>query len=187
MSWVDEPFIKSFVVQLSVKNQRMKILNYIAPVLLFFSVNVSFAQDTIPRYIPTPTGYLMVLRQGDDVFKQIEQLAVNEKIPSASISGMGFVNAKFGFFNFKTKQYEPKALQKVEMASMTGSIAWQNGNVSLHLHGVATGSDFKAYGGHLLAATVDTGSLEVVVIVHPKKLERKLEQPLGANVLQLGN
>ena len=73
------------------------------------------------------------------------------------------------------------------MASMTGSIAWQDGKVSLHLHGVATGSDFIAYGGHLLAATVDTGSLEIMVTVHPQQLQRKLEEPLGANVLQLAN
>lgn len=163
----------------------MKKITYFATCFLLFCCSISFAQDTTKRYLKTPTGYLMVLRQGDDVFKEIEKLAVNEKIPSANLSGMGFVNAKFGFFNFKTKEYEPKEMQKVEMASMTGSIAWQEDKVSLHLHGVATGSDFKAYGGHLLAATVDTGSLEVLVILHPQKLERKLEQPLGANVLQL--
>jgi len=137
------------------------------------------------RYVKTPTGYLMVLRQGDDVFKEIEKFAIAEKIPSANFTGMGFVNARFGFFDFKTKQYNPKDFKDVEMASMTGSIAWQKELPSLHIHGVVTDASFKATGGHLLAATVSTGSLEITVIVHDKKLERKMEEPLGANVLQL--
>ncbi|HMI02186.1 MAG TPA: hypothetical protein VK541_06875 [Pedobacter sp.] len=53
-------------------------------------------------------------------------------------------------------------------------------------NGIAfTSSSFKAFGGHLLSATVGTGSLEITVIVHDKKLQRKMEEPLGANVLQL--
>lgn len=140
--------------------------------------------DTV-RYVKTPTGYFMVLRQGDDIFQEIEKMAIAEKIPSANLTGMGFVNAKFGFFDFKTKEYKPKEFQKVEMASMTGSIAWQKDKPSLHIHGVVTDATFKATGGHLLAATVSTGSLEITVIVHNKKLERKMEEPLGANVLQL--
>jgi len=165
----------------------MKNFKSIMFIYLLFTCSSIFAQDTTKRYIKTPTGYLMVLRQGDDVFMQIEKLVHVEKIPSANFTGMGFVNAKFGFFNFKTKEYEPKEFTKVELASMAGSIAWQNDKVSLHIHGVVTGNDFKAYGGHLLSATVDTGSLEIMVTVHDHKLERKLEQPLGANVLQLSH
>lgn len=148
-----------------------------------FTINAQSA-DTA-RYIKTPTGYLIVLRQGDDVFKEIEKFAVAEKVPSANFTGMGFVNARFGFFDFKTKQYKPKDFKEVEMASMTGSIAWQKELPSLHVHGVVTDANFKAWGGHLLSATVSTGSLEITVIVHEKKLERKMEDPLGANVLQL--
>jgi predicted DNA-binding protein with PD1-like motif len=153
--------------------------------LSFTSLKITAQTTDTARYIKTPTGYLMVLRQGDDVFKEIEKFAVVEKIPSANFTGMGFVNARFGFFDFKTKQYKPKDFKKVEMASMTGSIAWQKEQPSLHIHGVVTDASFKAAGGHLLAATVSTGSLEITVIVHDKKLERKMEEPLGANVLQL--
>jgi predicted DNA-binding protein with PD1-like motif len=142
-------------------------------------------RDTINRYIKVPAGYLMVLRQGDDLFKQIERMALAEKIPSATFTGMGFVNIKFGFFNFDTKEYLPEEFSDMELASMTGSIAWQGNKPSLHIHGVVTGKDFKAYGGHILSATVGTGSVEIMVTVHDKPLERKLEQPLGANVLQI--
>lgn len=98
---------------------------------------------------------------------------------------MGFVNARFGFFNFESKEYEPKEFNNVELASMQGSIAWQKRKVSLHTHGVVTDRDFKAYGGHLLGAVVGTGSVEILVTVHDKQLERVMEQPLGANVLHI--
>jgi predicted DNA-binding protein with PD1-like motif len=46
-----------------------------------------------------------------------------------------------------------------------------------------TDASFKAFGGHLLSATVGTGSLEITVIVHDKRLECRMEEPMGANVL----
>ncbi|MCF0071227.1 DNA-binding protein [Dyadobacter sp. CY261] len=153
--------------------------------IFLMTAQSSAQQASQQRYTKIPAGYLMVLRQGDDVFAEIEKLAIKQKIPSATLAGMGFVNARFGFFNFKTKEYDPKEFEDVEMASMTGSIAWQDGKPSLHCHGVITGKDFRAYGGHLLGATVSTGSLEITFTVHDKLLERTMEQPLGANVLQL--
>lgn len=138
------------------------------------------------QYIKTPTGYLMVLRQGENIFTAIGQLANREKIPAANFMGMGFAGTvTFGFYDAKKKAFDPKEFKDVEMGSVTGSIAWSEGKPSLHMHGVATDRAFKAYGGHLLDMTVGTGSMEITVIVHDQQLERKLEQPLNANVLQL--
>jgi len=158
---------------------------------LLFVFTLSRAQsnnsDTTRRYIKVPSGYLMVLRQGDDILKKIEEFAISEKIPSANFTAMGFVNVQFGFFDAATKKYIPKDFKNVEMASMPGTIAWQDAKVSIHTHGVVGDRDFNAYAGHILSATVSTGSLEVMITPHDKKLERKFEEPLGANVLQLGN
>lgn len=167
----------------------MKLIKYLLLMISFTLITcMAMAQNNKPdakRYIKVPAGYLMVLRQGDNVLASIEQLAVTEQLPSASFTGMGFVNATFGFFNFDKKAYEPKTFTGVELASMNGSIAWQAGKVSLHTHGVVTDKEFKSYGGHMLEAVVGTGSVEIMVIVHDKPLDRIMEQPLGANVLSL--
>jgi predicted DNA-binding protein with PD1-like motif len=158
-------------------------------ILLLAVITNANAQKTKPnvaRYTKVPAGYLMVLRQGDNILKEIEALAVSENIPSATFTGMGFVNITFGFFDFKTKKYDPKEFKEMELASLTGSIAWQDGKPSIHAHGTVTGKDFMAYGGHILSGTVSTGSVEIMIIVHDKKLERILEQPLGANILCVG-
>ncbi|WP_221392510.1 PPC domain-containing DNA-binding protein [Dyadobacter sp. NIV53] len=164
----------------------MKNLNFLLLLAGFMIIpKKAKAQTNTEKYIKVPAGYLMVLRQGDNVLAQIEEMAKKERIPSANFTGMGFVNVEFGFFNFKTKKYEPKEFKDVELAGMTGSIAWQNDSVSLHTHGIVTDKNFNAFGGHMLAATVGTGSVEILITVHSHTLERVMDQSLGANVLSL--
>ncbi|SHE36186.1 hypothetical protein SAMN05443633_10180 [Chryseobacterium arachidis] len=165
----------------------MNVLKNIFIVLIILIMNNLTAQQKDNcRYIKTPTGYLMVLRQGDDVIANIENLAKSEKIPSASFTGIGFASdVTFGFYDFNAKKFDPKTFNKVEMGSLTGSIAWNDQDPSIHVHGVATDDKFNAYGGHILSLRVGTGSMEIYINVNDQKLERKVEQPLNANVLQL--
>jgi len=166
-----------------------KLITFIL-LILVFSVNHITAQknkDQIKRYIKVPEGYLMVLLQGDDILPQLEAFAIAENIPAANFTGMGFVNMTFGFFDFTTKEFLPKAFKDVELASMNGTIAWQKGKVSIHAHGVVTDKNFNAFGGHILEGKVGTGSLEIMLLIHDKPLERKFEDDLGANVLCIDN
>jgi predicted DNA-binding protein with PD1-like motif len=138
------------------------------------------------RYIPTPTGYLMVLTQGDDVLGELALLAHAEDLPSASFTGIGFARkAVFGFFDFDRKVYQPKTFENVEIASLAGTIAWKDGKPSVHAHAVAADATFGAVGGHLLALDVGTGSMEVTVMRHDRKLLRATDASIGANILQL--
>jgi len=163
----------------------MKVIHIYLVLLLavFIPANAQKTKPEVARYTKVPAGFLMVLRQDDDILKEIEALADKENIPSAAFTGMGFVTVTFGFFDFKTKKYDPKKFKDMELACLTGSVAWQGGKPSIHAHGTVTGKDFIAYDGHILSGTVSTGSVEIMVTVHDKKLERILEQPLGANVL----
>lgn len=143
--------------------------------------------DSNVRYVKTPTGYLMVLKQGDNVFSQLKIFAKKENIPSASFTAIGFAEIEFGFFNRRTKQYRPKKFKAGEVGSMHGSIAWQNGDISIHSHGLLCDKKFRAHGGHILSATVGTGTLEITIVVHDQKLDRKYNAALGANELSLSN
>jgi predicted DNA-binding protein with PD1-like motif len=169
----------------------MKVLrnNLFLILLLCFASTFAQAQQNDAskcRYIKTTTGYLMVLRQGDDVLALIENLAQQEKIPFANFTGIGFGSeVTFGFYDNKEKKFNPKKFEKVEMGNLTGSIAWNGEKPSIHIHGIATDDKFNAYGGHILGLKVGTGSMEIYITLNQEKLERKIEQPLNANVLQL--
>lgn len=163
---------------------------------IFFSVvliSISAAAQTagqseIKRYTKVPEGYLMVLQQGDNIFASLEKFAKTENIPSANFTGMGFAGTiTFGFYNFDTKKFEPREFQKMEIASMNGTIGKKGESISIHAHGVVTGRDFMAYGGHILSAIVGTGSVEVMILVHDKVFERKFNSKIGADVLCLEN
>ncbi|GAB7547609.1 PPC domain-containing DNA-binding protein [Cupriavidus ulmosensis] len=149
------------------------------------SQNPAYPSASVKRYIKTPTGYLLVLRMGDNVFEQLEAFAICERVPSASLSAIGFTNVTFGFWDADKKAFNPKTFRNVEMASIVGSLAWKDGKPSIHAHGVAGDKTFDTYGGHILAMEVGTGSLEVTVTVYPQQLERAIDPKIGANVLGL--
>lgn len=166
----------------------MKFLVILATFLLTFITLTTKAQsDSIQkRYIKVDEGFLMVLRQGDSLVTQLEKLAVNEKIPSANFTGMGFLGyVKFGFFDRQKKDYVPREFNDVELASLTGSIAWEGEKPSIHLHGVVGDKNMVAFAGHLLSGQVGTGSIEILVKVHKDKLQRKLDPKISAKVLDI--
>jgi len=143
------------------------------------------ANNSQRRYNKVTNGYVMVLRQGDDIMDELEKFALAENIPSANFTGMGFVNITFGFFNNETKAYMPKDFRDLELASMHGTIAYKDEKPSIHAHGVAGDKSFQMFGGHILNATVSTGSVEIFIVDHDKRFVRKRDASLGADVLQL--
>jgi len=139
-----------------------------------------------PKAIPTPTGWLMVLTEGDDLFAELEALAHHRNIPSASFTGFGFAGeVTFGFFDFERREYHPSRYAEREMTGINGTLAWKDGKPSVHAHGVGCGKDFGVVGGHLLALTVGRGSLEVTITVHDTRLQRREDPRIGANILRL--
>ena len=138
------------------------------------------------KWMRTPAGYLMVLTRGDDLFAELTRLMLEADIPSASLSGFGFAGEViFGFFDFEKKEYRPARFHQREMTGITGTLAWQDGKPSIHAHGVGGGLHYTTVGGHLLALTVGRGSLEVTITVHGQRLERRRDEEIGANILQL--
>ena len=164
---------------------RLLLINFCAFFVLSSSIGQSNASLPVKRYSKVDAGYLMVLRQNDDLFEQLQNFARTEKIPSANFTGMGFVDITFGFFNFETKKYEPKDFKSVELVSMHGTIAWKNDSTSIHAHGVVADKTFQAFGGHILKSKVGTGSAEILITVHDKKFQRKKDESIGADVLSL--
>ena len=137
------------------------------------------------RFIRTDSGFLMVLRQGDDVFAHLIELTRRMSIPSASLVGLGFGHATFGFWDAQERRFNPRRFENVEIGSLVGSLAWKNGEPLPHLHAVACDSSFAAYGGHLLGLEVGTGSMELTITLHPQRLGRQTDGHTGANVLDL--
>jgi uncharacterized protein len=137
------------------------------------------------KYVRSGDSYLMVLREGDDAFAHLRQLALDENLRGATFSGFGFGHATFGYFDQQKKDFDRREVRDVELASLRGSIAWQSGEPSLHAHAVASDRSFAAQGGHLLGFQVGRGSLELEITQQHLRLDRVRDEALGANVLAL--
>lgn len=142
--------------------------------------------DRIARSIAVPTGFLMVLRQGDDVFEALALLMRRERIPSAGILGFGFVSkARFGFFDWEREDYDPRDFTDLEITNLSGTLAWMDGEPAIHAHASGADRSFQSVGGHVLSLEVGRGSFEIAITVHPVRLERAVDPAIGAKVLQL--
>lgn len=138
------------------------------------------------RHLAVPSGFLMVLRQGDDVLAHLAELMRLEDIPSASFSGFGFVeSARFGFFDFARGEYDPGEFQDLEITGFTGTCAWMDAEPSIHAHASGADPHFGLFSGHVLELIVGRGSFEITIAIHPNRLQRALETAIGDKVLQL--
>lgn len=121
--------------------------------------------------------YALVLAKGDEVMTALDDFAQAEQVVAASFTAIGAVHgAEVGWFDFEKKQY--KAMRhdaQFEVLSLLGDIG-QNaeGKPVVHAH-VTLGRDSgRAFGGHLIAATVSP-TLEVFVTTYPLPLKKQVE------------
>lgn len=139
----------------------------------------------------TPDGaarsILARLEIGDEIIASVRELARKESIPSAFISGLGAVNdITLAFYDRMTRVYEETRLtQELEVASMTGNIAWLGDEPVVHLHGVVSRRDGTTAAGHIMRGTVSV-TLEVMVLVQPDRIHRRNDPAVGLNLLDLG-
>jgi len=106
---------------------------------------------------------MLRLDDGQDLFGALSQFASREQIRAGTIVfGIGmFRRATFGYWD--GTQYQPHEITVPhEVVALHGTIAWQDGVPSLHLHSLAVGPDHRPVGGHLLRATV--GMLQEVLV-----------------------
>ena len=91
---------------------NMQSLKICMALILLISLNFANAQQKDAekcRYTKTPQGYLMVLREGDNVLELIEKLAKEQNIPSANFTGIGFAqDATLDFMILAKRNFTPK-------------------------------------------------------------------------------
>ena len=145
---------------------------------------MTIANDPEGRYISTPTGYLMVLRAGDNVFAQLERLARR-----------AVTQRQFHWLGLRARHL--RVLGRVEEGLRSAQVPRRGdgkhgGQCRVEarraLHPCSRRrrrQGLPRYGGHLLDLEVSTGSMEITLLRHEKRLERVLESCTGANVLGL--
>ncbi len=132
-------------------------------------------------------NWIVRLNKGEKLIEQLTNLVKEEKIPSCWISGLGGAeSAKLGFYDLGTKKYNWQTIREpLEILSLQGNIAWQNGELVLHIHGALSRADMQAIGGHVKELTV-SGTCEVYLHKwYGDDLQRKKDDQTGLGLLDL--
>jgi len=131
--------------------------------------------------------YALVLARGDEVMTALDAFAVSEQINAASFVAIGAVrNAEVGWFDFAKQRYKAmRRDEQVEVLSLVGDIGvGDDAKPILHVHVSLGRENGRAFGGHLIAATVSP-TLEVFVTSYPKALKKQLDSKDDVQLFEL--
>ncbi len=129
--------------------------------------------------------WIVVLDTGDEVMKCLLDFANEQHLSAARISGIGaFQNAVLGYFDWASRNYRRNPVERqVEVVSLLGDVALENGAPKMHLHVVLAEADGRALGGHLLEAHVRP-TLEIMLTETPAHLQRHYDAASGIALIR---
>jgi predicted DNA-binding protein with PD1-like motif len=128
--------------------------------------------------------YVLVFDKGEEVISGLEAFARQEGLSGSAITGIGALRRlTLGYFEAERKDYIRIPIdEQVEVVSLVGNVAIDDGEPALHVHIVVAKKDGTAYGGHLLDAQV-WPTLEVVFHEQPGYLQRRTDPETGLALL----
>jgi len=124
--------------------------------------------------------FAVIFETGDEPVAGLTRFAEERKLGASAFTAIGaFSEATLGYFDWNKKDYERIPVQEqVEVLSLLGDIALQDGRPKLHAHVVLGRRDGSACGGHLLEARVRP-TLEVIITETPAHLRRRHDPASG--------
>lgn len=132
-----------------------------------------------------PKTFAVIFETGDEAMDGLQKFARSQKLSASHFNAIGaFQDVLLGFFNFEKLDYKRVPIsEQVEVLSLVGDVALDNGEPKIHAHVVVGKSDGTAHGGHLLRAHVRP-TLEVILIESPRHLHRALDPQTGLALIQ---
>ncbi len=134
-----------------------------------------------------PRVHAVILESGEEAVDALTRFAVEQNLAASQISAIGaFSRSVLGFYDLGRRQYRRIPIEEqMEVLSLLGDIALQEGRPKLHVHAVLSGSDGNARGGHLLEAIVRP-TLEAVFTESPAYLSRRYDPASGLALIKSG-
>ena len=130
--------------------------------------------------------YALVFDKDDEVVAELTAFAKREAFASAHFTAIGAFSAvTLGYFDRTRKDYvKIPVREQVEVLSLVGDIARQDGEPKVHAHVVVGKADGTAHGGHLLDGHV-WPTLELVLTESPRTLTRVSDRETGLALIDL--
>jgi len=133
-----------------------------------------------------PKTYALVFATGEELAAGLSRFATEQKLAGSSFKAIGALSSvKLAWFEWQTKKYQPSLVleEQLELVSLIGDIALNDGKPQVHAHVVVAKSDGSAHGGHLIEAYVRP-TCEVVLTESPKHLQKQFDPESGLALIR---
>ena len=129
--------------------------------------------------------FVVALEMGEEVVSSITGFALQLSLASSSVTGIGgFQRVRLGFFDYERSGFRENLIdEQVELLSLVGNIADEEGTPHLHAHVVLGRYDATTRGGHLVEAVVRP-TMELVIVEYPEHLQRQHDKKTGLVLLK---
>jgi uncharacterized protein len=130
--------------------------------------------------------FALIFETGEEVIARLTEFGTDRSLTAYHFTAMGaFSDVTLGFFDWERKTYKKIPIhEQVEVISLLGDIALQDGKPTVHAHVVLGKSDGTAHGGHLMEGHVRP-TLELILIEAASYLQRKMDQESGLALIDI--
>lgn len=129
--------------------------------------------------------FVVALEIGEEVMSSITELAREVSLSGSSMTGIGaFQRVRLGWLDWERSGFKENLIdEQVELLSLVGNIAEEEGVPKVHAHVVVARHDATTRGGHLVEAIVRP-TLELVIVESPDHLQRRHDEKTGLVLLK---
>ena len=131
--------------------------------------------------------FAVIFDKGDEFIGGMKEVAKRQQLRGSSFTAIGaFSQVTLGYFDRQKMAYKKIPLdEQVEVLSLVGNIALDQGEPKIHAHVVLGRADATTRGGHILEAHV-WPTLEVIVTEEPEHLQRHTDEETGLALIDVG-
>jgi predicted DNA-binding protein with PD1-like motif len=130
--------------------------------------------------------FVVVMDKGDEAAGQLREFARDRRVNAAGLTAVGGCReATIGYFDAETLDKRSHTFDgQMEVLSLIGDIATQDGDPAIHAHVVLGRADYSTIGGHLTQMVVFP-TMEVIVTETPGHLAKRIDPETGMALIDL--
>jgi predicted DNA-binding protein with PD1-like motif len=134
-----------------------------------------------------PRRFAVIFETGDELFEGLGAFVKRVGVESASLTAIGaLASVRLAWFDWEAKKYRVSVEleEQVELVSLVGDVAENDGKPEVHAHVVVARSTGDALGGHLRRAVVRP-TCEVVITETEERLRKRVDPESGLPLIRM--